>query len=57
MVFSGHVHAYERSEAHGVHHFVVGHGGNKEELYDRWQQSSSSRRHGGKSFDSFERLL
>ena len=29
LVFSGHVHAYERSEpVDGVRHFVVGHGGN-----------------------------
>ncbi|CAJ1340189.1 unnamed protein product [Effrenium voratum] len=40
LVFSGHVHAYERSEpVDGVRHFVVGHGGNFEKLYDTWRES------------------
>ncbi|CAK0888696.1 unnamed protein product [Prorocentrum cordatum] len=43
MVFSGHVHAYERSHpVDGVQHFVVGHGGNYEELYDAWVPSKLS---------------
>ncbi|CAE7601496.1 PAP21, partial [Symbiodinium pilosum] len=43
LVFSGHVHAYERSfPIDGVQHFVVGHGGNMEALYNSWQPSATS---------------
>ncbi|CAK9093922.1 Purple acid phosphatase 21 [Durusdinium trenchii] len=43
LMFSGHVHAYERSKpVDGVQHFVLGHGGNNEKLYNRWQQSAVS---------------
>ncbi|CAE7562712.1 PAP22 [Symbiodinium microadriaticum] len=48
LVFSGHVHAFERSlPIDGVQHFVVGHGGNREELYDNWLPSSTSAFHAG----------
>jgi hypothetical protein len=43
MVFSGHVHAYERMHPiDGITHFVVGHGGNYEKLYDEWHKSDCS---------------
>eukprot|EP00933_Yihiella_yeosuensis_P041100 TRINITY_DN35540_c0_g1_i2.p1 TRINITY_DN35540_c0_g1~~TRINITY_DN35540_c0_g1_i2.p1 ORF type:complete len:191 (-),score=34.34 TRINITY_DN35540_c0_g1_i2:10-582(-) len=43
MFFSGHLHAYERSKpVQGIRHFVVGHGGNYEGLYDRWTDSDES---------------
>jgi len=43
MFFSGHVHAYERMHPiDGVRHFLVGHGGNYEELYDDWCETSCS---------------
>ncbi|CAE7840612.1 PAP20 [Symbiodinium sp. CCMP2592] len=48
LVFSGHVHAFERSlPMDGVQHFVVGHGGNMEGLYDNWLPSSTSAFHAG----------
>eukprot|EP00439_Symbiodinium_sp_Y106_P008373 s5218_g1.t1 len=48
LVFSGHVHAFERSlPIDGVQHFVVGHGGNMEGLYDNWLPSSTSAFHAG----------
>jgi hypothetical protein len=41
MLFSGHVHAYERLEPiHGICQFVVGHGGNYEKLYNKWHSKS-----------------
>lgn len=43
VVFSGHVHAYERSQLiRGVEHVVVGHGGNFEGLAEDWMFSSRS---------------
>eukprot|EP00929_Paragymnodinium_shiwhaense_P038556 TRINITY_DN20355_c0_g2_i1.p1 TRINITY_DN20355_c0_g2~~TRINITY_DN20355_c0_g2_i1.p1 ORF type:complete len:518 (+),score=55.33 TRINITY_DN20355_c0_g2_i1:185-1738(+) len=48
MLFAGHVHAYERSyPVDGMHHFVVGHGGNYERLYDEWDVSPHSAFHAG----------
>eukprot|EP00928_Gymnodinium_smaydae_P063618 TRINITY_DN47139_c0_g1_i1.p1 TRINITY_DN47139_c0_g1~~TRINITY_DN47139_c0_g1_i1.p1 ORF type:complete len:510 (+),score=54.88 TRINITY_DN47139_c0_g1_i1:55-1584(+) len=48
MIFSGHVHAYERSHPiDGIRHFVLGHGGNREQLYDAWDLSPHSAFHAG----------
>lgn len=43
LMFSGHVHAYERSKpVEGTRYIVLGHGGNNEKLYNRWMESQSS---------------
>lgn len=43
LMFSGHVHAYERSKpVEGTRYIVVGHGGNNEKLYNRWIESQTS---------------
>mmetsp|Transcript_24566 Transcript_24566/g.69790 ORF Transcript_24566/g.69790 Transcript_24566/m.69790 type:complete len:530 (-) Transcript_24566:66-1655(-) len=43
MLFSGHVHAYERSlPVEGIQHFIVGNGGNHEQLYNKWNTSAKT---------------
>jgi len=48
MLFAGHVHAYERTEAiQGIRHVTLGHGGNRELLYNEWSIAPFSRFHAG----------
>mmetsp|Transcript_19025 Transcript_19025/g.34389 ORF Transcript_19025/g.34389 Transcript_19025/m.34389 type:complete len:484 (-) Transcript_19025:21-1472(-) len=51
LMFAGHVHAYERLEPiSGMRHFIVGHGGNHEKLYDNWDIIPESLYHDGTKY-------
>eukprot|EP00971_Amphidinium_carterae_P051938 1022357-Amphidinium_carterae.2 len=51
ILFAGHVHAYERLGAiDGMRHFVVGNGGNHEELYNEWDIIKESLYHDGTKY-------